>query len=132
MNQQLFAISELADALGTTPRAIRFYEDKGLIKPERVGTNRCYGERERARLDLILRGKRLGFSLREIAQWLQVYDGGADAVAASPRLSAEVERRIARLEQQRSDIETTLAELGALKREAGTRRDRVPRGAAAD
>ncbi len=132
MEERLYAISELAGSLGTTPRAIRFYEDKGLVRPQRVGSNRCYGERERRRLGLVLRGKRLGLSLREIARWLTLYDAGADAVAASPRLREDVERRVAQLEQQRVDVETTLAELAELRRAANALRDHAQRGEAAD
>lgn len=132
MEERLYAISELANAVGTTARAIRFYEDKGLIKPQRVGTNRCYGERERRRLELVLRGKRLGLTLREIAEWLKLYDFGPEVLAGSPRLIGDVERRITDLEQQRADIEQTLAELGELRRAATQRRREVPKGAAAD
>lgn len=132
MNERLYAISELAESLGTTPRAIRFYEDKGLVKPQRVGSNRCYCELERRRLGLVLRGKRLGLSLREIARWLTLYDAGPDAVAASPRLREDIERRLAELEQQRIDLETTLAELDALRRAANALAGDARRGEAAD
>jgi DNA-binding transcriptional MerR regulator len=70
---QVFGISELADALGTTTRAIRFYEEKGLLTPQRVGQNRVYTRRERARLQLILRGKSLGLTLRELQEYLDLY-----------------------------------------------------------
>ena len=70
----LFSVSQLARQLGVTTRTIRFYEDKHLISPQRAGTTRVYTHRDRARLMLILRGKRLGFSLREIKEFLDLYD----------------------------------------------------------
>ena len=68
--QDLYTVTELAEQLGTTPRALRFYEDKGLVSPRRAGTTRIYTHRDRGRLALILRGKRLGFTLREIRERL--------------------------------------------------------------
>ena len=70
----LFTIGELSAAFALSPRAIRFYEDQGLLSPERVGTQRVYTRRDRARLQLILRGKRLGFSLADIREFLDLYD----------------------------------------------------------
>src|SRR5271170_1250244 len=70
----LFSVSQLAGQLGVTARTIRFYEDKHLISPQRAGTTRVYTPRDRARLTLILRGKRLGFSLREVKEFLDLYD----------------------------------------------------------
>ncbi len=72
--QDLFTIGELATAFALSPRAIRFYEDQGLLAPTRAGTTRVYTKRDRARLQLILRGKRLGFSLADIRQFLDLYD----------------------------------------------------------
>ena len=74
MDEPLFTVGELAAELEVTPRALRFYEDRGLIQPRRAGQNRIYTRRDRARLILILRGKRLGFSLAEIKEWLDLYD----------------------------------------------------------
>src|SRR3989337_1668314 len=74
--QAKFAIGELCEAFGVTPRALRFYEDERLIAPERRGTSRLYSDRDRARLSWILRGKRVGFSLHEIRELLDLYDLG--------------------------------------------------------
>ena len=71
---KLDSVTEPARALEVTPRSLRFYEDKGLIRPQRAGRARVYTPRERDRMTLVLRGKRLGFGLREIADWLYLYD----------------------------------------------------------
>jgi DNA-binding transcriptional MerR regulator len=73
-HERLYTVTELAKELGMTPRAVRFYEDKGLIVPRRAGTTRVYSGRDRARMILILRGKRLGFSLSTIKEYLDLYD----------------------------------------------------------
>src|SRR5690606_3753083 len=73
-NRELFAIADLAKEIGISTRTIRFYEAKGLLSPERVGATRVFRRRDRARLILILRGKRLGFSLRDISDYLCLYD----------------------------------------------------------
>ena len=104
-------ITELAQEFDITPRAIRFYEDKGLLTPQRAGRNRVYAQRDRTRLKLTLRGKRLGLSLQEIKQLVDMYDSPSDTV---PQLQAflqvlSVHRTL--LEQQREDIEITLAEI---------------------
>lgn len=109
--EKLYTITELARELGITPRAIRFYEDKGLILPARAGTTRVYAARDRARLILILRSKRLGFSLRDIKEWLDLYDADPDQIEQTRLLVGKARRRIAELERQRADLETTLAEL---------------------
>ncbi|MBV9755883.1 MAG: MerR family transcriptional regulator, partial [Alphaproteobacteria bacterium] len=72
MTDQFYTVTQLSAELGVTPRAIRFYETKGLLAPRRAGTTRVYTHRDRARLILILRGKRLGFSLREIKEYLEL------------------------------------------------------------
>ena len=108
-----FTISQLAEEFGITPRAIRFYEDEELIKPTRVGESRVYAPRDRARLALILRGKRVGFSLTEIKEMLDLYDmndGQAMQLSYSIR---KFDERINSLEQQRADIEQALTELRA-------------------
>ncbi len=114
---KLYTISELAEELNATPRAIRFYEDKGLISPQRAGTTRVYSHRDRGRLILILRGKRLGFSLREIREWLTLYELDGDQVAQMKVLSGKIDDRLAALEQQRRDIDETLDELREIKRQ---------------
>ena len=106
-----FSITELAQEFDITPRAIRFYEDMGLIEPGRAGRNRVYSLRDRTRLKLTLRGKRLGLSLLEIKQLVDMYDAGSDT---RPQLEAFLEvlgahRR--QLAQQLDDIQVTLAEI---------------------
>lgn len=107
----LFTITDLATELGVTTRAIRFYEAKGLLEPRRVGVNRVYSVRDRARLLLILRGKRLGFSLAEIAEYLDLYDTDPTHQQQLVRLLAGLRQRIGELESQRRDLEQTLGEL---------------------
>ena len=107
----LQTITELAADLGVTPRAIRFYEKKGLLAPQRVGRTRAYTRRDRTRLILILRGKRLGFSLREIKEWIDLYDADPDHIEQFTLLARKLGDRIGALERQRHDIEATLKEL---------------------
>ena len=107
-----FAIAELAEEFDVTPRAIRFYEDMGLLQSARAGRNRVYTQRDRTRLKLTLRGKRLGLSLQEIKQLVDMYDSPADnAVQLNAFLKVLGEHR-RQLEQQMEDIEITLAEIG--------------------
>jgi DNA-binding transcriptional MerR regulator len=113
----LLSVTELANELGITPRAIRFYETKGLIKPQRAGTTRVYTYRDRARMQLILRGKRLGFTLADIREYLDIYDVDPSKVRQVKLLLEKVERRINELEQQREDLETTLVELEEMRQE---------------
>lgn len=108
---ELYSVSELANELGVTPRALRFYEDKGLLAPQRAGNTRVYTSRDRGRLMLILRGKRLGFTLREVREWLDLYEPGAGQAAQMARLKDKLRQRIAALERQRGDLDATLAEL---------------------
>lgn len=106
-----FTITELAQEFDITPRAIRFYEDMGLLEPARAGRNRVYTQGDRTRLKLTLRGKRLGLSLQEVKQLVDLYESGTDA---RPQLEAFLvvlgdHRR--QLEQQLDDIRVTLAEI---------------------
>ena len=114
---KLLTVTELARELGVTARAIRFYEDKGLIAPQRVGNRRVYSNRDRGRLVLILRGKRLGFSLREIREWLELYDAGPDQVEQMKRLLSLTQERLATLEAQYDDLEATIEELREIELE---------------
>ncbi len=114
----LYGAVELAAELGITPRALRFYETKGLLTPRRVGTRRVYDYRDRARLELILRGKRLGFSLAEIREYLELYDADTSQVSQLERLCEAVRARVADLEAQREALESTLAELRQIEDEA--------------
>ena len=109
--QRLYTVTELAEQLGATPRALRFYEDKGLVLPQRAGTTRVYTHRDRGRLTLILRGKRLGFSLREIREWLDLYDADPNQAGQMHLLVGKVRDRIEALESQRKDLDATLEEL---------------------
>lgn len=110
----LFAIADLAREFGISTRAIRFYETKGLITPERVGATRVFRRRDRARLILVLRGKRLGFSLRDISDYLGLYD--ADRGQQASLLAEKVDERLKLLEQQLSDLQTTIAELKEIRK----------------
>jgi DNA-binding transcriptional MerR regulator len=112
-----FSVTELADELGITPRAIRFYETKGLIKPRRAGTTRVYTHRDRARMQLILRGKRLGFTLADIGEYLDLYDVDPSQDKQTQLLLEKIEKRVSELEQQREDLETTLLELDEMRQE---------------
>ncbi len=108
---QLYTVTELAKDLGMTPRAIRFYEDKGLIAPKRAGTTRVFSARDRARMILILRGKRLGFSLSTIKDYLDLYDTDITQHAQLKLLLAAAGKRRAQLLSQRQAIDEALAEL---------------------
>jgi DNA-binding transcriptional MerR regulator len=110
-----WTISELSNEFGITPRAIRFYEDENLIHPTRVGQSRVYAARDRARLALILRGKRVGFSLDEIKEMLDLYDVKDGQATQLSYTIKKFSQRIAMLEQQRADIEHSLEELRAAR-----------------
>jgi DNA-binding transcriptional MerR regulator len=109
--ERLYTIGELADELDVTTRAIRFYEAKGLIAPARRGVARSYSRRDRARLMLILRGKNLGFSLEEIAQYLSLYDADPTQVTQTQMLLARIEAAIEDLQTKRADLDRSLREL---------------------
>lgn len=111
----LYSIGELAAEFGISTRAIRFYESRRLIAPERVGSNRIYRKRDRARLILVLRGKRLGFSLEEIAEYLDLYDADPNQIAQTRLLLHKVETSIAELEGKQRDIEAALSDLGEIR-----------------
>jgi DNA-binding transcriptional MerR regulator len=113
----LYSVSQLARQLGVTARTIRFYEDKHLIAPQRAGTTRVYSYRDRARLALILRGKRLGFSLREIKEFLDLYDADPRHKLQTRTLQASVRKRLAKLREQRAAIDESLTELCEIDRQ---------------
>ena len=106
-----FSISDLAREFDITPRAIRFYEDQGLLAPKRDGQRRINTPRDRTRLKLTLRGKRLGLSLSEIRELIDMYEPGRDARPQLERFLAVLEAHKASLLQQRADIEAQLSEL---------------------
>ncbi len=114
-SRDLFAIADLSQEFGISTRAIRFYETKGLLNPERVGGTRVFRRRDRARLILILRGKRLGFSLRDISDYLSLYDAQSQT-AQTKLLVAKVDERLDLLERQKADLETTIGELRAIRK----------------
>lgn len=107
----LLSITELSEELGVTPRAIRFYEAKGLLEPQRAGSTRVYTHRDRARLQIILRGKRLGFSLALVQEYLDLYDADPTHQLQLEQLLLGARQRMAELEAQRQDLELTIEEL---------------------
>jgi len=117
----LQGINEVAAHLGITHRALRFYEDKGLIEPARVGNTRIYGRRDVARMQLILRGKRLGFTIREIREFLDLYDADPSQLEQMQRLVTGIRQRIKLLERQQTALEMTIAELRSMDQQANAR-----------
>jgi len=116
-----FTISELAREFALTTRAIRFYEDEGLLAPLRRGRARVYSERERVRIKLILRGKRLGLALSEIRELLDLYATTRNERPQLEKFLVMLSDRRARLLQQREDIDAVLVEIAALERESRRR-----------
>ncbi len=113
MNQPAatFAISDLAREFGITPRTIRFWEDHGILSPEREGGKRVFTRRDRARLKMALRGKRLGLSLAEIKELIGMYNSTEDETPQLMQCLRVMSSRRSALEQQREDIEAMLAEI---------------------
>ncbi len=106
-----YSISDLSKEFGVTTRTLRHYEDQGLVSPRREGTNRLFSHRDRVRLKLALRGKRLGFSLAEIRELFDLYDSARDERRQMEEFLSMLERRRARLRQQHEDIEVMLNEI---------------------
>ena len=106
-----YSISALASEFGVTTRTIRYYEDQGLLNPKREGVNRVFTSRDRVRLKLALRGKRLGFSLAEIRELFELYDISRDEQRQLAEFLGRLELRRTLLEQQREDIEIMLNEI---------------------
>ena len=123
-----YSISDLAREFALTPRAIRFYEIEGLIAPRRRGQARIYGERERTRIKLILRGKRLGFALSEIRELFDIYAATGNERPQLVKFVQMLADRRAMLLQQREDIDAVLTEIAALERDC-RRRLKPARGA---
>ena len=113
--QTTYGIAELAREFGITPRAIRFYEDNGLLSPARDGQRRIYGSRDHVRLRLIMRGKRLGFSLDEIREMIDLYDLDPTEVSQLKMFIDKLQARREQLRRQQDDIIETLAELDQLE-----------------
>ncbi len=110
-----YTISALAKEFGITTRAIRFYESRGLISPERVGTARRYSRRDRARLILILRGRNLGFTVEDVSGYLSLYDSDPAQLTQTRHLLDKVTAAIGDLETKRHDIERSLADLNEIR-----------------
>jgi len=115
---KLLTVTELAEEFNITPRTIRFYETKELLSPQRVGQTRVYTYRDRARLKLILRAKRLGFSLTDIREYLGLYGVDPEQLEQQQLLLEKVRRRIEELEQQQEDLVATLEELRDIQQQA--------------
>jgi DNA-binding transcriptional MerR regulator len=115
MSEPTYTIAELAREFELTPRAIRYYEDQGLIAPARAGVQRVYSKRDRTRLRLTLRGKRLGLSLAAIGELIDMYDTAPDQSSQLVKLLEVLARRRGKLEQQREDIAAVLGEIDAFE-----------------
>jgi DNA-binding transcriptional MerR regulator len=109
--ERAFTIRQLCLEFKCTPRALRFYEDKGLLDPARQGLNRVYSYKDRARLQLILRGKRVGLSLAEIREILQLYDKEDGGAVQNAKALRKFKERIVTLEQRRDDLDLAIVEL---------------------
>ena len=116
--RRLYSTTELAVAAGVTPRTVRFYETQGLLKPQRAGMMRVYTYRDRAKLALIRRGKRLGFSLTDIAEVLELYGTDPEHAEQMRHLRSKAQARIAELEEKLRDLQETLAELRQIEKQA--------------
>lgn len=115
MKKSTYSITELAREFDVTTRAIRFYEDQGLLTPRREGQRRIYSSRDRVRLKLTLRGKRLGFTLSNIRELFDIYDSAKGEQAQIEQYLGLLAQRRAQLVQQREDIEAVLGEINAFE-----------------
>ncbi len=113
LEREQFSISDLTEEFGCTARALRFYEDEGLIAPRRVGLARLYSKRDRARLAWIMRAKNVGFSLGEIREMIDLYDRGDGRVEQRRVTIEKCREHIAKMKHQRADIDSAIAELTA-------------------
>jgi DNA-binding transcriptional MerR regulator len=118
MERQTYSISELSREFDVTPRAIRFYEDEGLLGPRREGSRRIYSKRDYVRLKLILRGKRLGLSLAQVREMFDLYDSAKDERPQLEKFLAALAVRREQLERQRDAIEEELAEIRAFEQQS--------------
>jgi DNA-binding transcriptional MerR regulator len=118
IDDRFYTVPELAKDLGITPRTIRFYEQKGLVNPQRAGATRIYTRQDRAKLLIILRGKRLGFSLNEIADYLDLYNADPTQAEQIKMLLGRVRERISDLEEQRQALDVTLDELRDIEQQS--------------
>ena len=120
-----WTIAQIAEEFGVTHRTVRHYEDLGLISPERRGLNRVYHRRDRTRLNLILRGKRLGFPLEEIRTIIDLYDAPRGRASQLEYVLGQIDERRTDLEQRRRDLEDALTELAEFERRCRTDLDRL-------
>ena len=111
----LYTVPQLSKKLGITERAIRFYESKGLVKPSRAGNTRIFNYKDRARLLIIMRAKKLGFSLNDIKTYLDLYDVDPTHKKQSKNALKAITQRLAQLEEQKKEILLTIEELKSLK-----------------
>lgn len=114
----VMTIREMCEAYDVTPRTLRFYEAKELLTPIRIGTRRLFTRRDRARLALILRGKRFGFSLEDIRQTLDLYDRDNGLTAQRQKAYELAVKRLAEMEAQRAELEVAIADLKAELKDA--------------
>ena len=115
MSDTTYTITDLAREFGLTTRAIRFYEDQGLLAPKRSGRTRVYGTRDKVRLKLTLRGKRLGLSLSEVGAMFDLYDSARDEKPQLAKFLAALAERREQLERQRADIDEMLSEIAVFE-----------------
>ena len=115
---EIYSIGDLAREFDVTHRTIRFYEDRCLLSPKRIGSRRVYSKRDQVRLRLILRGKRLGFSLAEVREMLELYDSAPDERPQLEKFTAALAARREQLERQREEIDEVLGEIRAFERQS--------------
>lgn len=118
--EELLNIRQMCDAFGVTPRTLRFYETRDLLSPRRVGQQRLYTRRDRARLTLVLRGKRFGFSLEQLGELLDLYDPAGDNRVQAAATLAAARERLADMRRQQAELREAIAELAHRIAEAET------------